>query len=545
MDILGLDNIQLINDVCDTVGIERLTPDNIDTDDIDVWKSLQESTLGVFQFESASAFAYLKQLFSDQTLENIKHNVGDVSYIDLLSMANGAIRPSGKSYRDALAQGVPNNNGHEALDGLLKDTLGFLIFQEQIMRFLTDLCEHTGAESDSVRRGLAKKVGTDQFLPKIKSGFINHMKETYGETEEHAEELLQSSLQVISDASDYGFSVNHSSPYSYTGYACAWLRYYYPLQFLTVALNLQTDDKDRTANIEKFTKLKKITIKPIEFGGSRGEYSFDLEENAIYKGISSIKYLNNAVANSLHEMYRSKEYDPDNFVELLRDIILNRTVGTLQMEYLIKLGFFKKFNFSKESQLEIYLTMVEKDKKKADIERYPEFAPYINEKGKLKTIPLKFSHSLKEKGQIVRYENMLAYQEAVRNNPPEKVQIFDQLKFEMDALGSCMTFFPNMKEDYWIVLDINKKYTPILEMYNLRTGETDKIKVKKKKFYGADDSFMIYVGDVIKILEVENKPKWKLVPTDEGKSKWVENHNDLEPFLELAELKRPSPHRPT
>src|SRR5690606_9150689 len=140
-----------------------------------------------FQFESDTAYSYVKQLFSDETLENIHKNLGDnVSYIDLLSMANGAIRPSGASYRNELARGLVKDNGHPALNDALKDTLGYLIFQEQIMRFLTDFANHTGAESDTVRRGLSKKKGTEQYLPKIRDGFISYMKEHYGESEEHA-----------------------------------------------------------------------------------------------------------------------------------------------------------------------------------------------------------------------------------------------------------------------------------------------------------------------------------------------------------------------
>src|SRR5690606_36991410 len=108
---LGLDNIELINEACELAGIERLTPDNVDTKDMAVWRSLTESTLGVFQMEGDSASAYLKQLFSEQTLANIKDNVGDVDYIEILSMANGAIRPSGDSYRALLAQGLTKDNG--------------------------------------------------------------------------------------------------------------------------------------------------------------------------------------------------------------------------------------------------------------------------------------------------------------------------------------------------------------------------------------------------------------------------------------------------
>src|SRR5690606_34380935 len=157
-----------------------------------------------------SAQAYLRKLFSDETLENIKKNVGEIDFIDLLSVANGAIRPSGESYRYKLAEGIPNDNGHEALNESLKSTLGYLVLQEQIMTFITDFSEHTGAESDSVRRGLSKKGGTQQFLPKIREGFIHYMVEHYGETEEHAEEILQAFIKVIEDASDYGFSINHS-----------------------------------------------------------------------------------------------------------------------------------------------------------------------------------------------------------------------------------------------------------------------------------------------------------------------------------------------
>ena len=120
-----------------------------------------------------------------------------------------------------LGQGIAKDNGHPALNESLKETLGYLVYQEQIMKFLTDFCEHTGAESDLVRRGLAKKKGTEQYLKKIEEGFLHNMTTKYGETEEHAKEILESFLKVISDASNYGFSVNHSSPYSYTGYAGA------------------------------------------------------------------------------------------------------------------------------------------------------------------------------------------------------------------------------------------------------------------------------------------------------------------------------------
>lgn len=544
LDILGLANIELINECCKLVGIPRLTPDNLDTTDMNVWKSLRESTLGVFQFESDSAYAYLKQLFSDETLENIKNNVGDVDYIEILSLANGAIRPSGDSYRYQLAQGIPKDNGHPALNKSLSDTMGYLVYQEQIMRFLTDFCEHTGAESDSVRRGLAKKEGTEQFLPKIREGFIKYMKEHYNETEEHAESILESFLKVIDDAQRYGFSVNHSSPYSFTGYAGAWLRYHYPLEFLTTILNVMKDEK--VGKIMAFAKSKNFEVKPIQFGRSRAFYAFNREEQAVYKGIASIKFLNAKVAEELYELAQNKQYE--NWVSLLVDIF-ETSVDTRQMEILIRLDFFKQFG-EKEVLLEIYLTMA--DKKKANIDLYPDFGEHtiieekINKKTKEitykpKTIkrPLKYTVNLKDATKLQRLENLHAYEEAVRANPPRKIELYEQIAFEKENLGYAYSTWDGVDSKFALVIDMNLKYTPRVVLYQIKTGREFTVKINKKKFW-TDDDQLLYVGDIIKVISVEEQQGWK---NENGK--WVRNPNVTELHLEKAKLIRKSIHRKT
>jgi DNA polymerase III subunit alpha len=546
LDILGLDNIELVNEVCKMAGIERLTPDNIDTNDMDVWKSLRESTLGVFQFESDSAYAYIKQLFSDETLANIKENVGDVSYIDLLSLANGAIRPSGESYRYRLAQGLPNDNGHEALNEALKPTLGYLVFQEQIMKFLTDFAEHTGAESDSVRRGLAKKVGTQQFLPKIEKGFIHYMVEHYGETEEFAKEILQQFLVVIDNASDYGFSVNHSQPYSYIGYIGAYLRYYYPLEFLTVSLNIQGGDKDKTTKTVGYARKKKVEIKPIMFGKSRALYSFSKEEQTIYKGIASIKFLNHKVAEELYTISRMKKHDRNDWVGLVKDVMELTSTDTRQMEILIRLDFFKEFG-EKEVLLEVYNTMA--DKKKANTVLYPEFADKVVTEQKKKRngtiedvsktikIALKYSLGLKEATKEQRLENLRAYEKAVRANPPAKIELYEQISFEKENLGYAVSTWDNLDSRLALVIDVNKKYTPKITLYQVKTGNEIVVKVSKKKFFTYDDD-LLYVGDIIKVLDVETKNGWKNVD-----GKWIQDESRQELHLEKCQIIRKSSKR--
>ena len=81
-----------------------------------------------------------------------------------MSMANGAIRPAGASYRDELSRGEYHDNGHPALNEFLAPTLGYLVYQEQIIEFLHNFCGYTMGEADIVRRGFAKKTGTDKFM---------------------------------------------------------------------------------------------------------------------------------------------------------------------------------------------------------------------------------------------------------------------------------------------------------------------------------------------------------------------------------------------
>lgn len=340
LDILGLDNIGIINQTCKLANIERLTPNNTPSNDINVWKSIREDTLGIFQWESNSATAYLKQLLSDETVNNIKKTNPNFSYMDLLSIGNGAIRPAGESYREQLAKGKFKDNGHLALNEFLAPTLGYLCFQEQIIEFLHSFCGYTMGEADIIRRGFSKKLGTEQYIPEIKKGFINTMEEKYNVSEEESEKLIVDFLQVIIDASSYLFSLNHSDPYSWIGYICGYLRYYYPLEFLTTMFNINKDDEDKTKRITEYTVSHNIQIKSPKFRYSKAEYFFNKETNTIYKGIGSIKFLNLQVGNELYDL---KDNIYSSFLECLIDIKTNASINSKQLDLLVKIDFFSEF----------------------------------------------------------------------------------------------------------------------------------------------------------------------------------------------------------
>ena len=353
LDLLRLDTIELISDTCKLAGIERLTPDNVDITDVEVWNSIRDDTTQIFQWEGNTGDSYIKKLLSDENIKRFQEVNENVDRMTLLSIGNSAIRPAGASYREDLASGVVRKTGSKPIDDFLSNTFGYLVFQEQIIAFLHQYCGFTMGEADIVRRGFAKKTGTDKYIPIIKNGglltdksdhqikgYIETMKEVYGIEEEKSEQDIVAFIQVIEDASAYLFSLNHSQPYSYEGYVSGYLRTHYPLEFLTTALNINKDKEEKTKSLTAYAKKNGITFQSPKFRHSRTGYFCDKETNTIYKGIGSIKYMNENVANELYEM---SGCNFDDFVDLLYYLKEKTALNSRQLDILIKIDFFEEF----------------------------------------------------------------------------------------------------------------------------------------------------------------------------------------------------------
>ncbi len=170
LDLLKLDTIELIANTCKLAQIPMLTPDNMDINDVNVWNSMRDDTMQIFQWEGKTGDNYIKRLLSDENIKKYKEVDENVDRMTLLSIGNSAIRPAGASYRDDLANGIIRKSGSEAIDDFLKPTFGYLVFQCQIIEFLHSYCGFTMGEADVVRRHFAKKTGTDKDIPIIKDG---------------------------------------------------------------------------------------------------------------------------------------------------------------------------------------------------------------------------------------------------------------------------------------------------------------------------------------------------------------------------------------
>ena len=188
-DFLILTTVQIIRDACNYLGRKYPRTHEINWDDEAVWNSMLRDSTGIFQFTGPFAFDSLKKFKT--------HSIFD------MSLVTACIRPSGASYRDDLLARKEHKNPSELIDNILKDNNGYLVYQEDIIRFLQEVCGLSGSEADSTRRGIARKRTDilDKMMPRILDGYCSMSDKPREVAEEEAKEFLQ----IIQDASSYMF----------------------------------------------------------------------------------------------------------------------------------------------------------------------------------------------------------------------------------------------------------------------------------------------------------------------------------------------------
>lgn len=530
LDLLGLKAVGLIDKACKLANIDYLTPDNVDFTDEEVINSISEDTTLIFQFESDFASTSLKKTLSKKTLAKMKEKNDNISYLDIMAMVNGAIRPAGESYREQLFNGIYKDNGNKALNEFLKPTLGYLVYQEQVIDFLHDFCGFTMGQADIVRRHFAKKTGTENDIPIIKNGgymvdiygnkdpkyikgFINTVNEKYNISKEEAGNIIVDFLKVIEDAGNYLFSRNHAIPYSMIGFFIGYLRHYHKIELFTAALNVYSDDITKMNSIKQYIQKQGINIKNIKFGKSKSDYFMDKKENVIYQGIGSIKYCNNQIADELFELSK-KQYD--DFIELLQNIKNKTSVNDRQLRILTALNFFEDFGKNKKLLNIIDLcgkllgkSQIKKDKIKSLGVNKQMLLRYIG-----KETPKQYSN-INMIGYITKYATTI---------PDKPLSVKEQIDVENEYLGCISYKNEKFPEGLYYVTNLKTykdKNKPYLELYHLKTGETLKTKVTSPNEYIINP---FKEKDIINCW-FKNKTKSKMVD-----GKWVKT-NETEKVL--------------
>lgn len=327
-DFLVLKTVQVIRDTCRYLGRPYPQTHEIDWDDQAVWADMIKSPIGIFQMESAFAFDSLKK-FQPKSIFD-------------MSLVTAAIRPSGASYREDLLAHKQHHNPSPIIDELLSDNLGRLVYQEDTLRFLQQICGLSGSEADNIRRAIGRKQKDrlEKSMPSILEGYCAKSNQPREIAEEEAKEFLQ----VIEDSASYQFGYNHSIAYCLLGYLCAYFRYYHPIEFITAFLNDAANDEDiRNGTI--LAKQRGITIVPPKFGISRSDYFFTKEKRVIAKGLSSVKYMGKAVVDELYALSK-RQYA--TFTDLLWTLSHHSSLDSRQLDILIKIDFFSDFGNQRE-----------------------------------------------------------------------------------------------------------------------------------------------------------------------------------------------------
>lgn len=357
-DLLVLNNIGIINDTCKLAGIPYPKTSEINWDDQKVWQDMMRSPVGIFQMEGAFAFKLLKDF-------------GTKSIFDM-SLVTACIRPSGASYRNDLIAHKPHHNPAPMIDELLAENNGYLVYQEDVIKFLQQICGLSGSDADTVRRAIARKKEDllQKMLPQILNGYCSKSDKPRVQAEQEAMEFIQ----ILKDASSYMFGYNHSIAYCLVGYICAWLRCYYPGEFITTYLNHAKNDDDITGGTE-LAKEYGIPIEPPRFGLSKSVYAYSKDRHVISKGLSSLKGYGEEVGNALYEVGSTH---PERFMDALkaldaRSIKAAKVLPLIQIDYFASYGntveltrilnvfdFFKQGNAKKISKEKVAGTDIER-----------------------------------------------------------------------------------------------------------------------------------------------------------------------------------------
>ena len=340
MDFLGLRNLTVINDTIKQVqknhGI-KLDMHEIDYNDKAVMELFAAAkTDGVFQFESAGMKNLLKQLNPTQ--------IGD------LILANAVYRPGPMDFIPSIID--CKNTGKESpflqrmpmLKDILADTYGFPVYQEQVMQIMTTCAGFTMGRADNVRRFMSKKKRDK--LAAERPAFVQGCYETNGISNEDAEWLFDQLMPFA----EYGFNKSHSAAYSYVAVQTAYLKKYYPLEYMAALMTSVLNSSTKIAEYISVCRESGIELLPPDV--NYGDADFSVDNGKIRYGLSAIKSVGSGTIRDI-----IKEREQNGLYHDLEDFITRVTkydANKRTVENLIKSGALDSLEGNRHQKAIIY-----------------------------------------------------------------------------------------------------------------------------------------------------------------------------------------------
>lgn len=514
-DILGLKTVGIIQDALKLAEAEWPYAHKVDWDDSRVWTDIVRCNAGIFQFEGDFAHTLLRTMIESMAKKNIAPTINH------MSMVSAALRPSGKSYRDKLVRGEVHKNPSGEIDELLKENNGYLIFQEDTIKFLTNICDFGGAEADTTRRAIGKKDTEllKEQLPRIAAGYCHHAKSSRTIAENEVKEFVQ----IISDSSDYQFGYNHATGYSMTGYQAAYVRTYYLLEFITAYFNWSEDDTDYAYGMKMIEEYG-VKLATPKFRYAKGRFFFNRETRTIYKGVGSLKHMSVKVGDELFAL-GEKKYK--TFVELLYDVE-GTSCNIRQLDILIKIGYFEEFGSIKKLLTSVEIFELLKHKKEISKEKIAalntygvSISAYANDISQKTKVQLKkwVFHSAKD-----------FINEVCANIPDTEYDIRQILGWQKEILNYLDYTDPSIDKRYAYVLSVDGSSTIKARLCCLQNGKIAEFRVSQALFGGKpfEEGDFVYTSCC--------KKKYRSFPLKKDErgrvTAWGKNYNATDWWLE-------------
>lgn len=361
MDFLGLRTMGVLSHAIDMVterrlknGEDKMDVDGIPLRDLGVYNHIsQGKTAGVFQLESPGMTSFMKQLFQDVKELPQTEDTGRELFERLVAGIS--------LYRPGPIDEIPNyiNNmlnsddisyGIDKMEDVLKTTYGIIVYQEQCMRIVRDLAGFSRGQSDTIRKGMAKKQ--EDLLNEYGPYFIYGSKENNiegciarGIDEEQAKEIWKKMIKF----SKYAFNKSHAVGYSYLSAKTGYLATYYPTEYMTATLNSFINKADKIQKYMAVSKKQNIKILPPDI--NRSEELFSVDGDSIRFGLKGILSVGKASGRIIEERNaRGLFVDFNDFtVRMLTHSTITRTV----LESLIFSGALDFFEGTRKEKLMI------------------------------------------------------------------------------------------------------------------------------------------------------------------------------------------------
>ena len=350
MDFLGLRTLTVIQNAVRLAekshGI-KISISKIDYNDKRVLDSIGTGkTEGVFQLESAGMKSFMKEL-KPQSLEDI------IAGISLYRPGPMDFIPQyirGKNHPETITYDCPQ------LEEILEPTYGCIVYQEQVMQIVRSLGGYTLGRSDLVRRAMSKKKAS--VMEKERQNFV------YGNQAEGvpgciangiSEEVANKIYDEMIDFAKYAFNKSHAAAYAVVSYQTAYLKYYYPVEFMAALMTSVIENPSKVAEYILNCRQMGIRILPPDI--NEGEGDFSVKGNEIRYGLSAIKSIGKPVIEAI--LTERRERGPFRSLKDFIERLSGKEVNKRTIESFIKSGAMDSLGGTRKQLMQVYAAIIE------------------------------------------------------------------------------------------------------------------------------------------------------------------------------------------